>query len=157
MIDGIPAYSIITLCTELVVTICLLYVIYTAYTSGLLIRWLLGSILSFETLFNISYMASRLSTHVDPPDYVDSGFHIAVAIFHGTFALVMFIALLVFMFFAWRGYGRGENYFENHSTLTKIFVGAWLIALFSGFLFFYEAYFSPEEVQYRALEAEIAN
>ena len=152
-ISGIPVYSIITLCTETVITVCLLYVIYTAYTTGRLVRWLLGSILTFETLFNISYMASRIMTHVDPPDHVDSAFHIGVAIFHGIFALTMFIALLVFMFFAWRAYARGENYFKNHNNLTYIFICAWLVALFSGFLFFYEAYFSPEEVHHRTLEA----
>ena len=118
-------------------------------------RWLLGSILTFETLFNISYMTSRLLTHVDPPDHTDSALHIGVAIFHGIFALAMFLALLVFMFFAWRGYGRGENYFKARRKLTFIFIGAWLVALFSGYFFFYEAYFSPEELHHRALEVQM--
>lgn len=151
MTDGIPLYSIVTLCTETVVTVCLLYVIYTGYTKGILVRWLLGTILTFETLFNISYMASRFLTHVDPPDHKDSAFHIGVAIFHGIFALTMFIALLVFMFFAWRGYGRGENYFKDHKKPTITFVIAWMVAIFSGYFFFYEAYFSPEELHHREI------
>ena len=153
MVVGIPAYSIVTLSTETVITVCLLYVIFRAYSSGRLMRWLLATILAFETLFNISYMATRAATHVMPKEHPHSAFHIGVAIFHGTFALLMFIALLVFMFFAWRGYGRGENYFKKRSTLTSMFVVAWLVALFSGYFFFYEGYFSAEGLQHRALES----
>jgi heme A synthase len=91
-------------------------------------------------------MISRALTHEDSSQYPDSSFHIAIAIFHGTFSLIMFVLLLVFMFFAWKGYRSGKNYFRVHKRLTIIFLISWMIAVLSGFLFYYEAYFSPEEI-----------
>ena len=150
-LQGIPLYSIFTLFTEAIITVGIFYCFYIAYTQNRFLKKFVAVILAYEIFFNISYMASRLMTHIDPSDHVDSPFHIAIAIFHGTFALLMFIALLVFMYFAWKGYDRGENYFVIHKKLLWTFIAAWMVAILSGFLFFYEAYFSPEELHHRAL------
>jgi len=154
MLTGIPWYSIFTLFTETVITVGIFYAFYIAYTQNRFLKKLVGFILAYEILFNISYMASRLMTHIDPEDHVDSPFHVAIAIFHGTFALLMFISLLVFMYFAWKGYERGENFFLVHKKLFWTFIVAWMIAILSGYTFFYEAYFSPEELHHRSLEAQ---
>lgn len=150
-INGIPIYSIFSLLTETLITIGIFYVFYVAYTENRFMHKLAGGILAYEILFNISYMASRFWTHVDPDDHVDSPFHIGVAIFHGTWSLTMFIALLVFMYFAWKNYDKGINYFKEHNRLTTTFIVAWTIAILSGYLFFYEGYFSPEELHHREL------
>lgn len=144
--NGIPWFSTFTLFTEAIVTATILYVIYSGYVKGKFPVRIAATALTYEILFNISYMASRLLTHEDSSQYPDSAFHIALAIFHGTFSLVMFVFLLVFIFFAWRGYRAGTNYFRVHKKLMVIFLVSWLIAVASGFLFYYEAYFSPEEI-----------
>jgi putative flippase GtrA len=151
--NGIPWFSTFTLFTEAIVTVTILYVIYSGYAKNKFPVRVAAAALSYEILFNISYMASRLLTHEDSTQYPDSPFHIALAIFHGTFSLMMFVLLLVFMFFAWKGYGSGKNSFRIHRKLTVIFLISWLIAVCSGFLFYYEAYFSPEEILTRQATA----
>ena len=153
--NAIPWFSTFTVFTEAAVTIAILYVIYSGYFKNKFPIVVAVIALAYEILFNISYMASRLFTHEDSAQHPDSSFHIAIAIFHGTFSLVMFILLLVFMFFAWMGYRSGKNYFRLHKKLTIIFLVSWMIAVLSGFLFYYEAYFSPEEVLTRQQTAQI--
>jgi small-conductance mechanosensitive channel len=136
-----PWFSTFTLITEALVTISVLYIFYSGYKKNKFPFVLTGITLAYEILFNISYMASRaLSKKIDvsPPD---SKLLIALAIFHGSFALLMFLALLVFMFFAWKNYKKGINFFQNHKLMLKIFIFCWLLAVISGFLFYYEYYF----------------
>jgi len=52
----------------------------------------------------------------------------------------MFIALLVFMGLAWANYKKGINYFQQHKIFTASFIVLWLIAIASGFAFYYIAY-----------------
>ncbi len=143
---GIPWFSTFTLVTETLVTAAILYILYLGYYKGQLLNKLLAATLAYELLFNISYMAYRATTHMDSKAHPDSTFHIILAAFHGTFSLLMFLLLLVFMYFAWRGYKNGANFFRDHKKLTAVFLASWLIAVLSGYVFYYEAYFSPEEL-----------
>ena|ERR1051326_710928 len=147
--QNIPWFSTFTLITETLVTVSVIYILYQGFYKNRFLTTLAAVTLGYETLFNISYMAYRALTHVDSTAYPDSPFHIALAIFHGSFSLLMFVLLLIFMFFAWKSYKKGINFFQQHKKLTLIFLIAWLIAIFSGFLFYYEAYFSPEEIMTR--------
>lgn len=141
-IGYIPLFSIISLVTEILVTISVLTVIYRAYHSGVFMRMLTYGTLLYEGAVNISYMTHRLLEHA--PDEVTI-YHepgtIALAAFHGTFSLLMFIALIVFFLMAAHRYGRGENYFRAHPRLTKTFVVAWLVSISSGIVFFFLLYF----------------
>ncbi|MBI5816876.1 MAG: hypothetical protein HZB09_00420 [Candidatus Yonathbacteria bacterium] len=87
-------------------------------------------------------MVTRALTHNKAEIAHHSPFHIAIAIFHGTFSLLMFVTLVTFLIFAWKGYGRGENFFKNHKTLSIGFLALWMIAVISGALFYYVAYFT---------------
>ena len=147
--NGIPWFSTFTLFTELAVTALILYVFYSAYYRNRFPFSVAAIALGYETLFNISYMTYRAFTHVEASNHTDSPFHIAVAIFHGTFSLLMFILLVIFMILAWKKYREGVNYFQLHKKLTIAFLIAWFVAIASGFLFYYEAYFSPEELTLR--------
>ena len=149
---GIPWFSTFTLVTEAFVTASVLYILYSGYYKGKFPAKLTAATLLYETLFNISYMSYRAVSHVDSTAHPDSSFHIAIAIFHGTFSLLMFILLVIFMYFAWKNYKVGINFFQKFKKLTITFLIAWLIAVFSGFFFYYEAYFSPEEIQTRQVQ-----
>ena len=144
MFAGIPWFSTFTLATETLVTAGVLYVFYQAYYFNAFSRAVAGVVLGYETLFNITYMASRVSSHVEKIPGTESPLHIALAIFHGIFSLLMFILLLVFMYLAWRAYDNGINYFHVHKRITLAFLIAWMIAIISGFAFYYETYFSDE-------------
>ncbi|MDE2312161.1 MAG: hypothetical protein KGJ93_03715 [Patescibacteria group bacterium] len=141
---AIPWFSTFTLITETLVTAGVLYTFYSGYKRGRFPRAVVAVTLGYEILFNISYMAYRTTTHQET-GRPDSALHVAVAAFHGIFSLLMFLALLIFFTLAWKNYKRGANYFAIHKMLMKVFIVCWLLAILSGFLFYYEAYFSPEE------------
>jgi hypothetical protein len=134
----IPLWSVVTLCTELIVTISVYFIIWKAYRTGVFLRLFAFTVLVYEVLFNISYMLGReiggQSTIVYSP------YTTALAIFHGTFSLVMFLALVVFFLAAARAYKRGENYFLTHRRLTLTFVVAWGVSILSGITFFVSLY-----------------
>jgi len=151
---GIPWFSTFTLLTEALVTASVLYILYSGYYKNRFPSKLVVVTLAYETLFNISYMSYRALSHADDSAHPDSSFHIAIAIFHGTFSLLMFIALIIFMYYAWKNYRQGINFFQKFKKLTLIFLIAWLIAVFSGVFFYYEAYFSTEEIQTRQTQSK---
>jgi len=136
-----PFFSIVSLITELFVTASVFYIIYRAYHEGVFMRGFAYCVLGYEAIFNITYMFSRVIRHV--PEHASaqhSPFHIGLAIFHGIFSLVMFIALIVFFLMAARAYGNGVDYFKLHPWVTTTFVIAWTISIFSGVLFFFVLY-----------------
>ena len=139
MFSDIPWFSTFTLFTELLVTASILYVFYSAYRYNKFPYKLVAATLTYEILFNISYMASRALGGKNPGKLAGS-YIIDVAIFHGPFSLLMFLALLVFMAMAWRNYKKGLNYFRLHKNFTFTFILLWLIAIASGFAFYYVAY-----------------
>ncbi|OHA04990.1 MAG: hypothetical protein A2934_04115 [Candidatus Sungbacteria bacterium RIFCSPLOWO2_01_FULL_47_10] len=137
----IPLYSIVTLVTELFVTVGVFYVVISAYRTGVFRTKLAIVLVTYEILFNISYMAYRaLSSSTAEAAKQVSSFHTGLAIFHGLFSLVMFVALLIFMFLSWRRYRLGMNFFKNHAVLTITFLSSWMIAVLSGILFFIVMY-----------------
>jgi hypothetical protein len=139
MFSHIPWFSTFTLFTELLVTASVLYVFYSAYKRNVFPFTLVAITLGYEILFNISYMASRALGGKNPSKLA-GGSVIGLAIFHGIFSLIMFIALLVFMGLAWVNYKKGINYFQQHKYSTISFIILWMIAIASGFAFYALAY-----------------
>jgi hypothetical protein len=139
--NPIPWFSTFTLFTELIVTACILYIFYSAYKYNVFKYTLVAFTLAYEVCFNISYMASRAIGGKNP-SRLAGNIIIGLAIFHGAFSLLMFLSLLVFMGLAWVKYKKGINYFFLHKRFTQTFIILWLIAVASGFAFYYVAYLS---------------
>ena len=99
---SIPVWSIVTLCTELLVTASVYFIIWKAYRSGIFLRAVAFAVLAYEVLFNISYMLSRELGSEGATVY--SPYETGLAIFHGTFSLVMFATLIIFFVTAARAY-----------------------------------------------------
>lgn len=136
-----PLFSTFSLITELIVSASIFYVFYSGYKHNHFPFKLALFALSYEILFNISYMVSRSLEHV--PEYkeeVHSGFEIALAAFHGILSLVMFIALIVFLIIAFKKYKAGINYFKEHNTLTIMFLVLWSLSVISGIVFYFTLY-----------------
>ena len=133
-----PFYSTFALFTEIIITIAVLYIFYSGYKHNKFPYKLAVFAITYEILFNISYMLYR--TFVHTIEDIHSTFEIGLAIFHGAIALMMFIALVVFLIFAYKAYRRHINYFSHHKTLTIIFLIFWLISVLSGILFYFVAY-----------------
>ena len=134
----VPVWSAVTLCTELVITVCVYSIIWKAYRTGVFLRVFAFSVLAYELLFNISYMFSREIGSSGAVTY--NPYTTALAIFHGTFSLLMFVTLVVFFLVAEREYRRGENYFQTHRKLTIAFSIAWGVSILSGLIFFVSLY-----------------
>ena len=138
-----PLFSTFTLFTEIIVTFSILYIFYSGYVRNKFPTKLVFLTLVYEILFNISYMTYRALTHdAETGEHAHTAFHTAVAAFHGIFALSMFIALLIFLIIAWRKYKHEINFFKEHRIFTWIFIILWFIAIGSGILFYYLAYFT---------------
>jgi hypothetical protein len=138
-----PLFSTFTLLTELLVTASVLYIFYQGYKHNKFLEKLVFLTLTYEIIFNISYMSYRAFYHETKiAEHSHSAFHIAVAAFHGIFAIIMFVALVVFFLIAWRKYKKGINFFREHKILTSTFILLWTIAISSGVLFYYLAYFT---------------
>lgn len=136
-----PVLSTITLLTEIVVSLCVYYVIWRGYTQGVFVRWLAFAVLSYEALFNITYMFSRLGSRVQPSEVIPhSSFMVGLAIFHGIFSIIMFVSLVAFFIYAARHYRYGENFFRVYRTLTGTFAIAWGISILSGIVFYFVLY-----------------
>lgn len=137
----IPFWSVFTLVAELIVTAIVYFVIWDAYTRGTFRRALAFGVLAYELIFNITYMTSRLlsGTH-DGTAQIMTPYETGLAIFHGTFSLLMFIALIAFFLVAARRYARGEQFFREHRGLTITFSVAWGVSILSGVLFFISLY-----------------
>jgi uncharacterized membrane protein YozB (DUF420 family) len=133
---AIPMWSVVTLVTELGVSAAVFYVIWKGYKEGRFIRPLAFGVLAYEVLFNISYMLSRSLRHAAEKPAMEKPGEIGLAIFHGTFSLVMFVALIIFFFVAASRYARGENFFLAHRRLTLVFLSAWIVSVLSGVAFF---------------------
>lgn len=137
-----PLFSTFTLCTEILITVSVLYILYSGYKHNLFRTKLVLMTLGYEILINITYMAKRAIEHEQAPPHPHTAFHIAVAAFHGIFSLLMFLLLILFFTVAWKKYKKGANFFKDHSIITFVFLVMWLIAIFSGIFFYYLAYFT---------------
>jgi hypothetical protein len=134
---AIPAYSIFSAGSELLVTAAVFYVLWRAYARDDFRRGLLVVVLSFEALVNISYMAYRA---VVPAAGGLPGWLQATAALHGILSLAMFLALLFFAAMAWRDDARGENFFRDHKGTTWAFAALWTVSIVSGEFLFVATY-----------------
>ena len=135
----IPLWSLVTLGTEVCVTIAVFSIIAYAYRTGRFMSIFAFAVLAYELVFNVSYMASREVHAAARPEALNP-YLTGLAIFHGVFSLLMFIALIAFFIAAWRTYRAGTNFFLVHKKLTITFVSAWSISILSGLVLFAELY-----------------
>jgi hypothetical protein len=135
----IPILSTLTLCAEILITASIYFIIWKAYRTGVFLRWFAFGVLAYEVLFNISYMFSRELGERNAGAL--NPYETALAIFHGTFSLLMFVTLIIFFLTAARAYKHGRNYFSQHRRLMIVFVCAWGFSILSGIALFISLYF----------------
>ncbi|MFZ2187149.1 MAG: hypothetical protein WAV46_00775 [Candidatus Moraniibacteriota bacterium] len=137
----IPLWSIVTLVAEIGVTAAVFHIIWKGVAEVRFNRPLAFGVLAYEVLFNISYMLGRTLEHAnEKPVVAEKSGVAALAIFHGVFSLVMFVALVAFFLVAANRYAKGENFFLHHHRLTSVFLSAWGVSVLSGVFFFVRLY-----------------
>lgn len=127
---AIPALSAFTAVTELFVTAAIFYVGYRALVDDVLETRLLAGALTYEVVFNISYMTSRLFTHDHASHHPD--WLVALLVGHGVLSLVMFVGLLALSWAAWRRHRQGGNLLAERLGLTATFAVLWTVSILSG-------------------------
>lgn len=130
-----PLFSTITLFTELLVSFAVYFSIYKGYRFGKFPTKIAFAALSYETIFNISYMFSRVPAHAKASKATPP-FLVILAIVHGVLSLIMFVSLVVFFILAWRSYKKEKNYFLDHKRITFTFLFFWTFSIISGILFY---------------------
>ena len=134
-----PLLSTITLAAELFIFSAILYIFYKGYEGRVFPFSLAYFAIVYEVVFNIGYMIYR-SVGLKSADNLSTNLKILGAV-HGILSLVVFVALVILMLLAIKNYKRGINYFREHSKLSFLVIGFWIISLASGFLLYFKAYF----------------
>ena len=132
----VPAFSTFSAISELFVSAAVFYFFYQAIRRDNY-RWgLLTITIAFETLVNITYMASRLSQHADSgverPAWIT-----ALLAAHGILSLVMFLGLIVLVLVAFRRHKvEGDNFLRAQRPLSYAFLLLWTASVLSGELLY---------------------
>lgn len=137
---SVPAFSIFSALSEIVVTYIVLATVI-GNLRGQPLRWkLLGGCLLFELCVNVMYMVNRASA-VDASSGLAAGTKILLAV-HGITSLVMFVLLCLLYLVATFDFKAGQpTWFQRHRAGTWAFVVAWLFAVGSGEALFIWRYF----------------
>lgn len=130
-----PLLSTITLFTELIVSSAVYYTIFKGYKHNKFPTKIAFAALLYETVFNITYMFSRVPSHAKAA-HATPLFLIILAVVHGVLSLIMFVALVLFFILAWKNYKKEKNYFLEHKKITFTFLFFWTFSIVSGILFY---------------------
>lgn len=127
----IPAFSIFSALSEIVVTVIVLYAII-ANIHGALLRWrLLGGCLAFELCVNVVYMVNR-AAEADGAASMERGLRILFAV-HGILSLLMFVGLVLLYLVAVFDQKAGHpTWFQRHKAASWLFLALWMISVGSG-------------------------
>lgn len=127
----IPAFSIFSALSEVVVTVIVLYAILGNMRGGAL-RWkLLGAVLAFELCVNVVYMAIR-AAHADSDSSIAGAMKLFLAA-HGILSLLMFAGLIVLYLLAVVDEKMGRpTWFRRHAAMSWTFLVFWMVSVLSG-------------------------
>lgn len=128
-----PPLSTLSAVTELFVTAAVFYFFYQALRHANY-RWGLMTVaIVYETLFNITYMVSRLIVHEEGATHQHPGWVTGFVAFHGSLSLVMFLGLIGFVVWAWRRVRAGEpDPIGARRSLSYGFLVLWTISILTG-------------------------
>jgi hypothetical protein len=127
----IPAFSIFSAVSELLVTAIVLYVV-VANLRGRPFAWrLLGVALVFEVCVNVVYMIRRAAA-AEAQEELSSGLAALFAI-HGILSLMMLMGLiLAYLVATFDEKARRRTWFQQHPAMTWGFIALWVASVGSG-------------------------
>jgi len=125
-----PLFSTFSAIAEIFVTAAVFYVVLNNF-QGKGFAWRLAAVVVvFEFSVNMLYMISRLRAEAASGEA--TGPMALFAAGHGLLSLIVFIALVVFVFQAYQAWRRGAFYFRDHPTLTYVFLFFWGVSVTTG-------------------------
>ena len=128
-----PAFSTVSALTELLVTAAVYWFFWRALKFQDY-RWgMIAVAIAYETLFNITYMVSRLFTHEEGVTHQHDPWVTWFVALHGTLSLGMFIGLVWYVVAARRAFTRGvSDPIGLRPRLAAWFLVLWTISVASG-------------------------
>lgn len=135
----IPAFSIFSALSELLVTAGVFVVIRRNWTRRGFPLSLFLTVCLFEALVNVMYMASRASAAAAGHDSVSQGMKIFFAV-HGLLSLLAYIAFVILGILAYQEQRRGRFFFRERPALTWVFLAVWTVSIVSGEVIFVARY-----------------
>ncbi|RME59104.1 MAG: hypothetical protein D6780_05605 [Candidatus Dadabacteria bacterium] len=133
-----PAYSIFSAVSELVVTVIVYHLVWKNYKEGTLNKGLAIGVFAFELFVNMMYMIHRLQQGAVEKE-VSSGLLIFF-ILHGSLSLVIFVLLGLYLWLAFLLSKKGRSFFKEHPIQMWIFICLWAISVLSGEAIFITRY-----------------
>lgn len=127
---AVPAFSVFSAASELVVTAGVFYVLGRAFYRNELRGALLAIILAFEAFVNMGYMVYRIA--IFRPGLATTGSMGILLALHGTLSLFMFALLVAFAVEAGRLKRQGRNLVRERPRATAAFVAFWSLSVLSG-------------------------
>ena len=128
---SIPAFSIFSAISELLVTAGVFYVVRRNWIRRPFPLALFLAVALFEALVNVMYMANRAAAAAAGHDPVSTGVKIFFAA-HGTLSLLAYLAFVIFGVLAWQEQRAQRWFFPSHPRLTWTFLVVWTISIASG-------------------------
>jgi len=132
----IPAFSLFSAVSELLVTAGVLYVVRRNWTRRTFPFAVFLAVALFEGLVNVLYMARRASeASAAAAPALSTGMKIAFAS-HGLLSLLAYLVFVVLGVFAHQEQQRQRWFFRKRPALTWTFLAAWTVSIVSGEVIF---------------------
>jgi hypothetical protein len=125
-----PLFSTFSAIAELFVTAAVIYIVVNNLQAKGFAWRLAAVVVIFEFSVNMLYMISRLRAEATSGEA--TGLMALFAAGHGLLSLIIFIALVVFVFQAHQAFKRGAFYFRDHPTLSYVFLFFWAVSVVTG-------------------------
>ncbi len=126
-----PAFSVFSALSELLVTAGVLYIVRRNWTRR---RFALGVFLAvalFEAFVNVMYMATRAAQAGGGGSPLTTGMKLAYAS-HGLLSLLAYLVFVMLGVFAWQEQRNDRYFFRERPGLTIGFLAVWLVSVISG-------------------------
>ena len=128
-----PLFSTFSAATELVVTAAVFWFFFQAMRRASY-RWgVITVAIVYETIFNITYMVSRLVTHEEGVTHEHAAWVTWFVGVHGALSLLMFVGLIGYVAWAYRRVRAGDPHpITSHPRLAWTFLVLWTLSILSG-------------------------
>lgn len=132
-----PAFSTLSAITELFVTAAVVWFFHQAMRHQRYRFAVMTIALVYETLFNITYMVSRLFEHEEGVTHTHDAWVTWFVAIHGTLSLAMFIGLIWLVVWTGIRYRRGDPHpLGGRGRLVATFLWLWGASILSGELIY---------------------
>jgi uncharacterized membrane protein YozB (DUF420 family) len=138
----IPAFSIFSALSELVVTAGVLYIIRRNWTGRTFALWVFLAVALFEALVNVMYMAHRSAQVATAAEPIPPGLRLFFAL-HGMLSLLAYLVFVILGVLAYQEQRSGRFWFRDRPAVTWTFVVVWLVSVISGEVIFTVRYLMP--------------